>query len=357
MPSALRQPACSGPPVRGNPCDAGRSLTGWLEQTSKDAALEMAVAGRVCCRNLSGDGLPGGIRAFAACARLPLDALPPGSVQPFVFRRRCRGHAFTLRKPFRVNKSSDRDALIALSHALGDPALDAVILGEGNTSVLCDDGAFLVKASGCSLETLEARHVVRLRRVPLVAMLDGGTLSLADVQAVYLSAKVETETPERPSVEAVFHALLLGYPGIRAVAHVHPTAVNALTCSRNWPECLRGRLCPDEAVVLGPDSVFVDYQDPGVELARAIRAGVDAYCARWGQPPKVVYLQNHGVIALGASPDEAVNIVRMAIKAARLRLGALQAGGIHPLSDAVVAHLLGRSDEQYRQRILGAAPR
>lgn len=245
-----------------------------------------------------------------------------------------------------------RDALVAMSHAVGDPVLDAVILGEGNTSVLAEGDTFFVKASGCCLQNLEIRHTVQLHRAPLLAMLDGEPLTPDEVQAVYQSAKVDPKASARPSVEAVFHALLLGYPGVRAVAHVHPTAINALTCSRSWTSSLEGRLCPDEAVVLGPDSVFVAYVDPGVELAQAIRSGTDAYTERWGQAPKVVYMQNHGLIALGATPDEAVNIVRMAIKAARMRLGAMQAGGLHPLPFPVVEHLLGRSDEQYRQKIL-----
>ena len=38
----------------------------------------------------------------------------------------------------------------------------------------------------------------------------------------------------------------------------------------------------------------------------------------------------------------------MAIKAARIRLTALQTGGINRLDAATVAHLLGRPDEKYR---------
>jgi rhamnose utilization protein RhaD (predicted bifunctional aldolase and dehydrogenase) len=175
----------------------------------------------------------------------------------------------------------------------------------------------------------------------------------AELQETYKQAKVDPAITARPSVEAIFHALLLGYAGVKAVAHVHATAVNALTCSKSWPCSLKGRLCPDEAVVLGPDSVFVDYVDPGVELGRKIKRGVDAYIDQWGQPPKVIYMQNHGVIALGASTGDAVNITQMAVKAARIRLGALASGeGINPLAPEVVAHLLGRPDEKYRQKML-----
>jgi rhamnose utilization protein RhaD (predicted bifunctional aldolase and dehydrogenase) len=244
------------------------------------------------------------------------------------------------------------DDFVAMSHAAGAPELDAVILGEGNTSVLAPDDTFYVKASGCNLLTLGVEHAVHLRRAPLMALLEKDVVSEQELQETYKLSKVDETVKARPSVEAIFHALLLGYPNVKAVVHTHATAVNSLTCSKGWPAVLAGRLCPDEAVVLGPDSVLVEYVDPGVVLAKRIRTGVDAYMAKWGQFPKVIYMQNHGVIALGASQTEALNVTQMAIKAARMRLGAFQAGGVNPLSPEIVSHLLGRPDEKYRQQQL-----
>jgi rhamnose utilization protein RhaD (predicted bifunctional aldolase and dehydrogenase) len=244
------------------------------------------------------------------------------------------------------------DDFVAMSHEAGAPELDAVILGEGNTSVLGEGDTFYVKASGCNLLTLGAEHAVHLRRAPLIELLERPSVSEEELQETYKLSKVDPAVKARPSVEAIFHALLLGYSNVKAVVHTHATAVNSLTCSKGWPAVLAGRLCPDEAVVLGPDSVFIPYVDPGVVLAKCIRSGVDTYMSKWGQAPKVIYMQNHGVIALGANPAEALNVTQMAIKAARMRLGALQAGGINPLSPEIVSHLLGRPDEKYRQQML-----
>lgn len=249
------------------------------------------------------------------------------------------------------------DDLVQLSHDIGAPALDAAILGEGNTSAKVDEQTFLVKGSGCQLGTMGAADFVHLRTAPILALLERASVSEAELVAAYEGAKVDPSQKRRPSVETVFHAALLQLPGITFVAHSHATAVNMLTCSPRFPEVLEGRLFPDEAVVLGPDSVFIPYIDPGVELAKAIVAGAQAHLARWGAAPKVIYMQNHGVIALGRNATEALNITAMAIKAARIRLGALQAGGIRALSPAVVAHLLGRPDEKYRQGQLAAAAR
>ncbi len=246
------------------------------------------------------------------------------------------------------------DQLITLSRTVGAPAMDAAILGEGNTSARIGDETFLVKASGCQLGTMAADDLVELRFDRILPLLGRQQLDESELSAAYAAAKVDPTNPRRPSVEALFHAALLALPGVRFVAHTHPTAINGLTCSTGWPAVLQGRMFPDEAVVLGPDSVFVPYVDPGLVLAKAIRDGVETYRVRHDAVPKVVYLQNHGVIALGSNPTEAANITAMAIKAARIRAGALVAGGIRTLDTGTVAHLLQRPDERYRQAQLAS---
>jgi rhamnose utilization protein RhaD (predicted bifunctional aldolase and dehydrogenase) len=242
--------------------------------------------------------------------------------------------------------------LVQLSNAVGDPALDAAILGEGNTSARCDAETFWVKGSGCQLSTMGAADFVHLRFDRILALLDQEGVDEAALKAAYESAKVDPRQTRRPSVETLFHAVLLSQPGVQAVAHSHATAVNMLTCSPRFPEVLEGRLFPDEAVVMGAESVYIPYLDPGVELAKAIKRGCDTYRATYGTVAKVIYMQNHGVIAVGSSTTEALQITAMAIKAARIRGGALNAGGIRALPAAVVGHLLGRPDEKYRQAAL-----
>mgnify|MGYP000082521049 CR=1 FL=1 len=106
------------------------------------------------------------------------------------------------------------DDFLSLSRTVGDPALDAAILGEGNTSAALEGGEFLVKASGCTLATMTAEHAVRLRSAPLLDLLDAGPVDETRLQAVYAAAKSDAAQKARPSVEAVFHALLLSYPGV-----------------------------------------------------------------------------------------------------------------------------------------------
>jgi len=117
--------------------------------------------------------------------------------------------------------------LVAMSNRLGDPTLDYVILGEGNTSARADADTFWVKASGTELHTIDHTGFVRVRFDRALALLEAGNLGDEDVKAGLEAARVDPAVTVRPSVETVLHALALQLEGVNFVGHTHPTAVNA----------------------------------------------------------------------------------------------------------------------------------
>jgi rhamnose utilization protein RhaD (predicted bifunctional aldolase and dehydrogenase) len=240
--------------------------------------------------------------------------------------------------------------LVAMSRRLGDPTLDYVILGEGNTSARADEKTFWVKASGVSMPGIDARGFVRLRSAPLLDMLDGPDLSDEEIKVQTAAAKVDPSVPARPSVEATLHALALEIPSVRFVGHTHPTAINALTCSRGFVEAVAGRLFPDEIVYCGPAPAIVPWTDPGLPLARKVREVLARYRDDQGEAPKVVLMQNHGLIALGRSAQEVENITAMAVKTVRVLHGTAAFGGPHFMTPRAVERIHTRPDEHYRRQ-------
>jgi rhamnose utilization protein RhaD (predicted bifunctional aldolase and dehydrogenase) len=113
------------------------------------------------------------------------------------------------------------------------------------------------------------------------------------------------------------------------------------------------RLFPDEVVCCGPESVLVPYCDPGLKLAQAIRRQVESYRNREGILPRIILLQNHGLIAIGATPNAVLAATLMTVKSAEITLGTFAAGGPRYLSARDVVRIAGRSDEHYRQKALG----
>ena len=244
-----------------------------------------------------------------------------------------------------------RSALLTLSHALGEEPRALAILGEGNTSARVGDETFLVKASGSSLGTLGPDDLVECRFEPLRAMLDGGEIDDARIDETLLASRVDPAA-KKPSVEAVFHAELLSLPDVGFVGHTHPVSVNTLLCSPQARAFAEHRIFPDQVVCCGERSVFIPYADPGLRLARAIRAGVAEFRKSLGTLPRVVLLASHGVITLGGTPQSVLAAMLMTDKAARIFTGAVALGGPDYLSDADVHRLANRADEHYRQRAL-----
>lgn len=238
--------------------------------------------------------------------------------------------------------------LISLSHALGKPERGLAMIGEGNTSALLPDGTYYLKASGSELGTIKEEDFVRLKQDTVLALLEKGNVPEAELKVLFEQAKSDPSQTRRPSVEALMHALCLSYEGVQFVGHTHPMHINRLTCSNSYPANLQGRMYPDEIVLLGVDSVFVPYTDPGIPLALEIKRLIDAYIEKYKGVPKSLYIQNHGFVALGTSAQEVENITLTAEKAASIRLGAILAGGICLLDPKTVQHIMGRADEKYR---------
>jgi rhamnose utilization protein RhaD (predicted bifunctional aldolase and dehydrogenase) len=246
------------------------------------------------------------------------------------------------------------DQLIAMSRVLGDPALDYAILGEGNSSARIDEDTFWVKASGAEMRTIEAGGFVQVRFDAVLAMLEAGELADGAVKAGLEAARVDPTARARPSVETVLHALALKLDGVNFVGHTHPTAVNAILCSQRAEEAIAGRLFPDEIVYCGPAPVYIPYTDPGLPLARKVRAEINRYLDEYRERPKVILMQNHGLIALGQTALEVENVTAMYVKTARVILGAYALGGIQAMSPEAVARIHTRPDEQYRRQEWGS---
>jgi rhamnose utilization protein RhaD (predicted bifunctional aldolase and dehydrogenase) len=241
------------------------------------------------------------------------------------------------------------DALIEMTRTLGQPENDYVIIGEGNTSFRDSADTFWVKASGHGMRGISAAGFVQLRIAAVLELLDQAIDNETMHKAVS-AARVDTDGA-RPSVEATFHAMLLHECDVRYIGHTHPTAVNGILCSPRAQQFSSNRMFPDEAVVCGPESVFVPYADPGLPLAVAIRTGVREYISRYNEAPKVILMQNHGLIALGNSPTEVLNVTAMCVKAARIFLGAASMGGPVFMTRDEIMHIYKRPDEIFRRKL------
>lgn len=243
--------------------------------------------------------------------------------------------------------------LLEMSRNLGKPENDYIILGEGNSSAKIDDKTFWVKASGASLSNLAPENLVKVSFEKTLALLKKGNLTDDEIRDGLKEVRVDEEVNAVPSVETFMHAVLLQFEGVNFIGHTHPTAINAILCSKNAEEALSGSLFPDQIVYCGAEYVFIPYTDPGFVLANTVYEYVQDFYERWGQAPKVIYMQNHGFIALGSTAKDVENITAMAVKSAQIIAGAYAMGGLNFLTSESVDRIHTRPDEQYRKKVWG----
>jgi len=241
--------------------------------------------------------------------------------------------------------------LVNLTRTLGLPERELVIMGEGNSSARIDDVTFWVKASGTRMHEISKDGFVEVDLHKVLAITEAESRTDEEIKAMFSASRVDSTSICQPSVETMFHAILYDLTGAKFIGHTHPIAVNAIICSNDAEKVLAGRTTPEEVVYLGPESVFVPYVDPGLPLARAVQVAVTDYISKWHEDPKVIFLQNHGVFALGDTPLAVENTQLMTDKAARILLGTMQFGGPHFMSEKDVLRIHTRPDEAYRRKI------
>ncbi len=132
------------------------------------------------------------------------------------------------------------------------------------------------------------------------------------------------------------------------VGHTHATAVNSLLCSVNADEVIKGRVFPDEIVYCGIEPIYIQYMDPGLQLGRTIRERCCKYVDEQGCNPKMILIQNHGIIAIGRNAHEVEAITAMACKTCRVLAGATIFGGVHYMTRKNVERIYTRPDEHCR---------
>ncbi len=186
------------------------------------------------------------------------------------------------------------NTITVLSHEFGTP--DYVRGGGGNTSAK-NAGILWVKPSGTTLAALTPEGFVALDRAKIDLLYDVATPADAKARETLvkdLMAAAVLNGSGRPSVEAPLHnALDAVY-----VVHTHPALVNGMTCAVNGEAFCRATF---------PESLWVEYIDPGYTLCMEVRRRIREYVMHHGCQPDVLFLRNHGVFIAGDTPGSIRN--------------------------------------------------
>lgn len=227
----------------------------------------------------------------------------PDSIKARAWNSTKPGEDKTPRLPWNLDAGSERSTqldlkeLVEMSNRYGKNE-ELVLAGGGNTSYK-EDNIMYVKGSGTALANASAENFVKMDKNLLVGMLsepfpEDESAREAKALEGMMNAKLSGDARDsvRPSVECILHAI---FPD-KYVLHLHPSIVNALSCSKE------GKKFTLE--VLGEDIAWVVRAKPGYLLSKACYDSVTDFEKRHNKMPKIAVLQNHGIVVCGDSIAE-----------------------------------------------------
>lgn len=183
---------------------------------------------------------------------------------------------------------------------------DVVQGGGGNTSVKIDQELMAIKASGYRLDQVTEDDGFAVVNYRNIAEYFNTAEITPDVDYEKVGAdlvnqntvQLEGYKALRPSVEAGFHSILKKY-----VIHTHPVYANILCCSKGGDSLMekifrqRGLHC-----------VWIPYTMPGFHLTLSIKRIIDCYMDEHSIFPRVVFMQNHGLIVTADDAQECIRL-------------------------------------------------
>jgi L-fuculose-phosphate aldolase len=215
--------------------------------------------------------------------------------------------------------------LISLAEGLCNYA----ICGEGNVSGIEND-VFYIKSSGCELKNLQENDLI--------------SCDLFGKQLNFFNKK--------PSLEVGFHLYFLQNKNIKFVAHTHPIKTMQILCGNKIFEFAENRFFPDQVVRNGKKSCVIPYATPGKKLFQSIEFYIKKFCDSEGYFPKLILLQNHGIICPGSSTKECIASTKMCEKSAEIFVGCHELGSINYLTLSEIDEIETCPIEQYRKELL-----
>jgi hypothetical protein len=210
---------------------------------------------------------------------------------------------------------------IDLGQQIGNHPARVVIRDEGTVAVRSGDRIF-VSRPGVDLAKLVSRDFLSITPAPLLAAIETENTRELNENEVLLAGSGGTGI----GPEALYIADLL-QRGPRMLVHIQPVTVNQILASP------RARQFADRPVTFtgihsfGGSMVLVPYADPGVTLAKEIRNKVNLWKDRHRNDCNVILLQNNGMIVLGDSAEQIIEITEKVLKAADIFIGAALLGG------------------------------
>jgi len=183
--------------------------------------------------------------------------------------------------------------LIKLSNSISK----YVVGMEGNVSRKNVNG-LTIKVSGCRLSNISSEDFVDYD----------------------FNEKQLNNFTKKGSMELSFHSYLLQNFDINYVCHTHPVNTLKILSSNKSSDFANKRFFPDQVIFNGEKSCLVPYDKPGEPLTKKITIHLEKFIKENNYFPKLILLENHGIIVCGKTIDECIIVSEICEKSAEIFL-------------------------------------
>jgi rhamnose utilization protein RhaD (predicted bifunctional aldolase and dehydrogenase) len=234
------------------------------------------------------------------------------------------------------------DILVDLARQLGTHPDKVVVLDEGFVAAKVH-GHMVISRPGARLGSLDRGDLIHFNSAPLLELLRTDQSKRPAEEEALLASRLQEDGPV-PGVDAYVVTDLFERCRSRMLVHVQPVVINQILASPRARQFADRRITLSEVFSCGLATTLVPYADPGTALAKEVRTKVNLWRDRARTDPKVILLQNNGMIVLGDSPEEVVETVEKMVRVAEVFVGASLLGGPQFLTVANI----GRAAEYRR---------
>jgi rhamnose utilization protein RhaD (predicted bifunctional aldolase and dehydrogenase) len=234
------------------------------------------------------------------------------------------------------------DVLVDLGRQLGSHPDKVVILDEGFVAGKVD-GHLVISRPGARLLSLDRGDLIHFNAAPLLELLRVDQPRRPAEEEALLASRLQEDSP-MPGADAYLVTDLFERCASRMIVQVQPVVVNQILASPRARQFADRRITLSEVFSCGLATTLVPYADPGTALAKEVRTKVSLWRDRARTDPKVILLQNNGMIVLGDSQEEVMEHIEKMVRAAEVFVGASLLGGPQFLTVANI----GRATEYRR---------
>ena len=214
--------------------------------------------------------------------------------------------------------------ILTLGQSLGRHPERIVLADEGSLAARVTDGRAVVTRRGAHLAELQATDFIHMDLDRMNEVIARDPVIPEDLAAARLHAEHGAEPHEDYTL---FAWLLAQDPAMRVGAHIHPVLVDQITASPRARQFADRRTVHNEVLALGSASLLINYAEPGLGLTREVQKKMVLWRDRNKSVPRVILVQNHGVILLGETGLALQKTIDALLKSAELFTGASLLGG------------------------------